>query len=479
MNSMVLLDAIETIDDRFIISAQERMGYFSETQTIPLTQRHNRTARKALVCIAAVIALLLASFTVAMAVSEDFREFVFAIFNIETTETLPENNGEVLPNGGIVQIGESDIDEEVNTYYFQGNGVVVPSDGIVYAGEYESSARSFYDLSADGLVELPTTRVEFPYSFKGTDFNIKFDYTVYGDVLHLCVLAENLNENPYKYGWNLSRAGADPTKAWLLLPYDTCGDYGIYPLLLDIETHKTTDILDGLDLDGIIPVQWEFDDNMSFAVLSGYTEGREMNYWICDIDTKTLSPMSELTGRSMADCYLLDGSYVICCASNGSGFDLIRYDVNSGASMMLLENTNYYWMTDNGSGFRSIEYYGGHGRHALVFDDVGGVTLIDLLSGKQTPLEGVKNDGTLLTAESPDGEHIMFAFRDTSISDSLAMYKIGILDTQTGILKILKRVNYEQRNETPFGWLADNCVVVLAFDEHAEAGWYMYVYDFR
>lgn len=181
----------------------------------------------------------------------------------------------------------------------------------------------------------------------------------------------------------------------------------------------------------------------------------------------------------LVDCYLLDGSYVICYVSNESGFDLIRYDVNLGTSMTLLESTNYYWMTGNGSGFRSIEYYGGQGRHALLFDEAGGITLLDLLTGKQTPLEGIENNGTLLTSESPDGEHIMFAFRDTSISDSLAMYKIGVLDTQTGVLKILERANYQVRSETPWGWLANNCVVVFAYDEDAEAGWYMYVYDFR
>lgn len=479
MNPMVLLDAMETIDDRFIISAQKRMGYFSETQTIPYSHKRNRPVRKAVVCIAAVIALLLASFTVAMAASEDFREFVFLIFNIEATETIPENNGNVLPNGEIAQIGGSDIGDEISTYYFQGNGVAVPIDGILYAGEYGSGARSFYDLSPNGLVALPIARVEFPYSFRGTDFNIKFDYTIYGDALHFSVLAENLNEDPYKYSWNLSRAGADAAKAWLLLPYDTGGDYGIYPMLLDVETKKITDILKGVALDGIIPVQWEFADDMSFALMSGYTEGYEMNWWICDIDSKTLSPISELTGRPMADCYLLDGSYVICYAPNESGFDLIRYDVNSGAGMMLLESTNYYWMTGNGSGFRSIEYYGGQGRHALLFDEAAGITLLDLLTGKQTPLEGVENDGTLLTSESPDGEHIMFAFRDTSISGSLPMYKIGVLDTQTGVLKILERADYQIRSETPWGWLANNCIVVLAYDEDAEAGWYMYVYDFK
>lgn len=479
MNSMILLDAIGTIDDEYIFSAQKRMGYYSEASAIPYQTKRKRPARKAVVCILAAVIMLLASFTVAMAVSEDFREFVFSIFNINTTEVLPDNSGDVLPDGEMEQIGRSDIDEAVSIYYFKGNGVVVANNGILYAGEYDNSNRSFYDLSTNGLIALNTSHVEFPYSFRGTDLNIKFDYTVYDGVLHFHELPENLNENPYKYGWSMRKAGSDANTALLLLPYETCGDYGVYPIALNIGTMQTTDVLESVNLDGIIPTNWQFADDMSFAILSGYTAGYEMNYWVCDIEKKSLAPVSELTGRTIKDCCLLDDQHIICYATNDSGFDVISYNINTGASTMLVEGTEYYGQTGDGSGFRSIEYYDGYGRHALLYDNAGGITLVDLLTGKHTPLEGIENDGTLLTSESPGGEHIMFAFRDTSISDSLSMYKIGVLDTQTGVLKMMERVNYEIRSETPMGWLANNCISVIAYDESEETGWYMYVYDFR
>lgn len=479
MKAEIILDAIEAIDDKHIISAGACLGYnAADTESKPSIVRRRRPVRKTLVCIAAVIALLLASFTVAMAVSEDFREFVFMIFNIETKETVPSYNGDDIEDGVINEIGDADIDGEVSVYYFNGNGVVQVIDGLIYTSRYDRTGEAFFDITQEGLVELPSTRVEFPYSFRGTDFNIKFDYTVYDGELYINVLPENLDINPYKYAWNMYPANDGADKAWLVLPYPTDGDYSEYPLLLDIDTLELTDVFAGISFDGIIAARWQFADDMSYALVMGYTEGYETGFWICDIDKKTLTNVSELTGRTINDCYILEGNKLICYAANGSGFDVLSFDVSTGSSSLLVENTQHYYLTQDTSGFRSIEYHGGQGRHALILDGGGGVTLLDLRDGSRLPLEGVTNDA-LLTSESPDGEHIMFAFSDVNVSNSFAMYKIGILDTQTGVLKMLERENYEIRNETLMGWLANNCVSVLAYNESEADGWYMYVYDFR
>lgn len=480
MNAEIMLDAFEGIDDRYIISAGACLGYnAADAESKPGIVRRRRPVRKALVCVAAVIALLLASFSVAMAVSEDFREFVLMVFNIETKETVPSYSGANVEDGTINKLGGADIDDEVSVYYLKGNGLVQANGGLIYASRYDRTGEAFFDIAQGGLVELPSTRVEFPYSFQGTDFNIKFDYTVYNGKLYIHVMPENLDVNPYKYGWNVHTAGDSTDKVWLVLPYLANGDYSEYPLLLDINTCEVTDVFAGFSFDGIIATRWQFADDMSYALIMGYAEGYETEFWICDIDKGTLTTVSELTGRSINDCYILEGNMFIYYAANGSSFDVLSFDASTGTSSLFVENTQHYYLTQDGSGFRSIEYHGGQGRHSLIFDGDGGATLIDLRDGCRLPLTGVINDGTLLTSESPDGEHIMFAFSDTSVSDSFAMYKIGILDTRTGVLKMLDRENYEIRNETLLGWLANNCVSVLAYDESKADGWYMYVYDFR
>jgi D-alanyl-D-alanine dipeptidase len=319
--------------------------------------------------------------------------------------------------------------------------------------------------------------VEFPYSFRGTDFNISFDYTVYDGVTHFHTWPERLDENPYKYGWSVRRCG-DTDYALLLLPHETQDDYGVYPLVLNLHTREISNPVEWLDLGGIVPYNWRFADNMAFAVLYGFQSGNE-DHWLCDIENRTLTSMSELMGRRITDCYILDEHHIICYVADGDGFDVVSFDPATGASVTLAESVKRYGQTDDNSGFCNIEYYGGYGRHAMLFDGTGGVTLFDLLTGRRTPLEGITDGGDLLTSESPDGEHIMVAFRDRSVPKSISMYKIGVLDTETGVLKLMERTNYQVRSETPLGWLADDCVAVIAFDEGADSGWYLYVYDFR
>lgn len=482
MNSMILLEAIGAINDIYILSAQNRLDHISEPTTkAAYTVKRKHHTRKALICIAAVIAVLISSFTVAMAASQEFREFVFSIFHIQTTEELPDNTDITVPDGSLEQIDRTDFDGAVTAYYFKGDGVIRPAGGLLYSNSYDKATGTFYDLDADGLVPLPTMRVEFPYSFRGTDFNIKFDYAVYQEKLYFSTIPENLNINPYQYGWDLRRAGTATDKAWMILPYLTSGDYGMYPLLLDIRTNQVTDALAGLPLDGIIPSVWEFSDDGAFALLSGYPADYEPDFWICDMEEKTLTPLSELTGRTINDCYLLDGKSVVCYAENGGEFDVIRYEPETGTTAILGENMVPYGLSGDGNGLRSIEYYGGQGCHAMLIDCAGGVTLIDLRTGSRTPLEGIPGDSVLLTSESPDGTHILFAFEDKSITapNTLAVHQLGVLDTRTGVLTLLEREHYEVRSETILGWLANDCVAVLAFDENGEQGWYMYVYNFK
>ncbi len=479
MNSLALLDAMCAIDDKYLISAQARIGCGFEMLDQNCNKKYNNRLRRSMICIAAVIALLIVSFTVAIAASGSIQEFVFSIFNISTTEVLPKNTKDTVLEGDVELINKSDIDGNVNTYYFKGNGVIAVYDGIIYSGEYKNGERSFYDMDSNGLVTIPTTRVEFPCRFRGTDFNIKFDYCVYNGVMHYHEIPENLNENPYKYGWFMGRVGSNPSMSFLFLPYEAFDGYGVYPLLFNIETKETIDIIEGMPLDEITPIQWVFSDNISNAIMTGFTRDHKTDFWICDVEGKTLKPLSELTHRTIIGCSVIDWRHIICYAANESGFDVISFDPENNTVKMLVEGTEYYEKDGNNSGFCNIQYNGGYGRHALLISENGSITLIDLFTGKKTPLDGLKANGSLLTSESPDGEHILFAFRDAILSDSFAIYKIGVLDCHTGVLKILKRSNYELRNETLMGWLDNNCITILAYDEIENNGWYMFVYDYR
>lgn len=475
MNVDSLVDAIGQIDDKYIAEAKVADDRKSNGHEI----RHSRRilGRKVSICIAAAIVFMLASFATAMAVSVEFREAVFSVFHIETSEVIPSM--EVTPNlnSSIEHVSDANIDDKVNVYYFKVNGVVQANNGIIYSSQYGGTDAAFFDVTANGLEEISAIRVEFPYSFKGTDFNIKFDYTIYNDNLYFRVLPESMDINPYKYGWNMCNAGNSTDKVWLLLPYSVNKDYSSYPLLLDIKTNEIIDVFESVALGDIVVDRWQFTDEMIYTLLWGSTGDVLDNFWICDISQKTITPVAELIGRTINDCYILKDDMIVCYAANGDNFDVINYDICTGAETTIVENVQHYGLSDDGSGFSPIEYYGGQGQHALLFDNDGDVTLLDLVTGNQLLLTGLKNNGTLITSESPDGKHIMIAFRDSDYSGSLALYEIGVLDTQTGVLIMLDRENYEAKTENVIGWLDNERIAVIAYDSNNEC--YLYVYDFK
>ena len=478
MNANILIDALEGVGSDYIISAYDCLAP-SRTLSERKQAARRRVLRRTLIGIAAALALLIASFTAAMALSDDFRSAVFSILRLSGVETVPEDDGALPESGAIEHFDGSSIDGAVTVRYFKVNGVTNIIDGLVYSAPYGEDDGVFYDLDADGLHELETTLVEFPYSFRGTDFDISFSYAVCGGQAHFRANPKQMNEDPYKYGWDIRAVGSEDN-ALLLLPYETPLGYGLYPLLLDISTGELGDLLGAPVPDGVTPFNWQFTDDMRYALMSGYAAGYEVQYWLYDSEAKRMTNMSELTGRELfglSGCYPIGGSFLACCCLAENGVDVLRFDCDSKTSTVILEGAGLRNIGGGVGELVNIQYYGAPGRHALLVGDGGNVTLVDLTSGILTPLDGVTYGDSLLTYESPDGGRILFARRETGVVNSSAMYELGILNTETGVLTALQRENYLVRGENPCGWLRDGSVCVYASDG-SSAGYCLYVYGF-
>lgn len=479
MNSELLLDAIGETRDEYIVSAGTRLGYITTNTSKSLSRKSRTPKRKALIGLAAAIILLLGSFVTAMAVSEDFREFIFSIFNIESPEKIPEADDADF-DSPLGQVGDANIDGAVTVYYIKADGILRAYNGIVYSAEYDGEGAAFYAVTSDGLEEIEVARAEFIYSFMGTDFNIKFDYTVHNSTLHFRELNSQLDINPYKYSWMLFNADNSTDTVWLILPYlvNVGGSerYSSYPLLYNIQTNEITDIFKDVDFGGIAVDRWQFTDDMAYALIWGTSEKDDNGFWICDIAEKTITHVGDLVGILINDCYIAKDDMIICYVPNGNNFDVLNYDISTGTQTTIIENVQHYNKTDDGSGLRSIDYHGKQGQYALYFDMDGEVALLDLISGEYLKLTGLKNDDTLITMESPDGERVLIAFSDSE-AFGLAFYKIGVLDTQTGALTMLTREGYEAKTEHGIGWLDDTRIIVNASNTDDEA--YMFVYEFN
>lgn len=424
-----------------------------------------------------ITTFMIACFILKLSVNENFSDFIFSIFHIETKEGVPENTGTVTHDGVIDKMESDDIDGEVNVYYFKGNGIITSYDGLIYSNQYDKNPPSFYDLNAKGLAALPTFRTEFPYTFREIKFNIKFDYTVYDGVLHLRPIVENADENPYQYGWNIVSTGFDKELAWLILPYSTERDYGEYPLLLNVKTREITDVFEGISFGNLVPISWEFTNNMKFALGMFHDENYENIYLLYDLATDEVVPISADSSGTITGCYILDNNNLIYYSSSESGMDVVRYNISEKIRTTLVRDTQYYDGINVTAGFKNIQYYSGAGRYGLLIEDDGTVMLINLANGKETILNGIVYDNSILTSESPDGRYILFTFCENGISSS--MYKFGVLNTETGVMKMLERGSSNQCDEKITDWLVNDRLTILAYHKTETQGWYLYVYDFR
>ena len=468
MKAEIILDAIGAIDDSVIQKAKQ------DTQIAVIKPRHS--SRKVLIVVTAAIILIFVSFVTTMAVSEVFREFVFSIINIETSESIPTTKSDAPMSGIIKQVGDISVDGEVDVYYFKADGVLRAYNGLIYSSEYNESDAAFYEITEYGLQVISATRVEFMYSFKGVDFNIKFDYTIHNGVLHFRELPESLDIDPYKYGWSMQNAGNSLNEVLLILPYLTDNEYSLYPLLLNVNTNEITDVFREIPIDDITIYRWQFSGDMNYALIWGRSKTDKTEFWLCDFPQQTLVSVSKLTQRMINDSYILRNGTIICYAVNGDGFDVFSYNTYTNEVICVVENTHYYNKTSDESGLSSIKYYGGQGQYALLFSEFKEISLVNLVNGEHHVLDGLVNDGTLLTSESADGQHILVAFRDNDYF-GIAIYKMGILDTQSGILTMLKRENYGIREEVAIGWLDNKRISIHAYDDDGDL--YLFVYEFK
>lgn len=443
MTAENLLDAIGMVDDRFLAEVPRRS-----------------TVRR-FVALAAVIAALMLSAVTAMAVSEDFREMVFSVFNIPTVEAPPV---ETAPTDAPLQETEvMTIDGTVTARYFAKDGIIRTLDGGFYTCDYQTKENAaFWALSADGITEIPATREDILLLYAGREFRIRFDWAVVNGKLAIQVLPEGLDEDPVGNGWNLLPIENRLDAALLSFPVMEGAYYNFHHLLLDLNTMQT-EILwaSQKPLDGA----W-FTDDLRYAI--GLSGGE---YLFFDAETGTESSFGVAR-----EPYFLNNETIICKLVHDDGsFDLLQYHIPTGVSRVLLEHVA---RKSGDTGYRGIHSGGGEGLHGLLYQGGGTLDVIDLRTAEQLRLTGLDaiDDGYLRTDESPDGSRVLLAWEKTGEDGELGygFTSLGLLDPATGELKLLRR-DVSGHTEYLWGWLDETTVVLLAGD----GGHAYWVYTYR
>lgn len=145
MNRELLLDAMEHIDERYILHAQKRLGYLEEGSR----PRRYSVRRIFTVALAAALALIL-TLAAAMAVSPEFREAVISLFQLGEVERVPE-----VPKTDY-EVKQVTIGGEVSAQYVKTDGYWLANDGETILRQWDDGQDRFWDLIDGRLVEVGT-----------------------------------------------------------------------------------------------------------------------------------------------------------------------------------------------------------------------------------------------------------------------------------------------------------------------------------
>lgn len=469
MDREVLLDAIGMVDDEFLTE-----------EAVPVV----RPVRRFPVLIAAVVALLAMTVT-AFAVSEDFREVIFSIFRIETPEVPPTPDtskpATEASRPTLREMGVVDFDGEVEAFYFSGEGYVSQMEGGFYTSERrdddmppENSA--FWEITEDGIVEVESHRVDFPFTHGGKTFRIIIDYAILNEKLCHRVWPQGLNEDPYGNGWNATLLGNRTDVVLLSIPVNQNRDFTHDYFLLDLATLETTPVLMASDREDImVDICW-FTEDLRYAIVYGWIpSAQESEIWLRDMEQGTMATMKELVGEDVHLApYFLDNETLICLEklddnriSEDHRINVVRYHIPTGISQILVKDVPY-------SAYDSTQHSGYYSVYGLLDHGDGDYELIDLRTNERLWLSGLTSAG-MQTSESPLSERVMISYYQTYSTGS-KYTSLGLLDPETGVLKVLDRKPGEE-GEYFHGWLDDTTIVLTNFDENG--GYYVYVYRFE
>lgn len=470
MNSKQILSAMNNISSEYILSAQKKLGYDSEEPLKKQIQvKWHRTIRRTLALAAAVILMLSVCFTTALAVSPEFREFVFAFFNITEPEIVPENIPDESANNNMqVEEGRINIGGVIEGTYIHFPQMSAIGNGVfkVCTDDVQMNSGSHYDAyyEKDGeFIRLEESKFDQTYHLFGNDIRVEFDWVEYnGDVITTFVESEP----PFvKFG-----GAGDVASTLMWLQIDPPGDevFGYYPVLINVRTGELTDICAGLGLENLRQIrQASISDDLTQLLIVDW----DKNIYYIDLEGRKLYAIDDLLGEKCSACALVDGMLVAWSGSYGTVsvrvFDPVTWESRETYS------GRPGFISGFDSTIHSSQMYRGT-RFALEVDGNQDVHVIDLLNGQRSIIDGFKwqqnNEVFTECVPSAVGNKLLIYSRGaTTYYES-----IGVLDFSNRTYVKFSRENVGSVNEHRAFWFDDDSVVIATSGDGDTRQYYIY-----
>lgn len=471
MNSKQILSAMNNISNEYILSAQKKLEYDSED--IPKGQmqvKGRRTFRRILSLAAAVILILSVCFTTALAISPEFREFVFSFFNITEPEIIPENvPDESDANNMEVEEGQINIGGVIEGTYIHFPNMSAVRNGIftVCTDDVQMNSGSQYDAyyEKDGeFIRLEEKTFDQTYNLFGNDIHVTFDWVEHNGTVATTFIE---SEAPFV---KFSGAG-DVTSTLMWLQIDPPGEevFGYYPVLINVHTGELTDICAGLGVENLRQIrQAAISDDLIQMIIVDW----DGNIYYADLVGRKLYAIDDLLEQKCAACALVDGMLVAW--SENYGIVTVRaFDPATWES-----RETYSGQPDFISGFDSMihssQMYRGT-RFALEVDDNQDVYVIDLLNGQRNIIDGFKwqQNSEVFTecVPSADGNKLLIYSRgSTTYYESIA-----VLDFTNKTLVKFSRENMGTVNEHAVYWNDNDSIIIETSTDDESKQYYLYI----
>ncbi len=487
MNGKLFLDAMEGIQDEYILSAQARLGY------IPAKgKRRGLPVRRAFTVALAAALALLCTVAAAMAVSPEFRQAVISLFQLGEVERIPG-----VPEDAN-EVKQITIGGKVSAQYVKLEGAWYTDDGQELLLRWDAEPESvwdrqpehFYDLVGGELVEVgadaPETTAHL--SWLGWEIDIRFRSFPHNDRLYVYDQAVTGFGGPdlpagTVYAERLgSRTDMAVLRGECYQPVDTSRAW-----ICDLKTGQVWDVLAecGFAEDSALgPVL--FAEDLKHALVRAWdgVPGSGLTPYLADLEEKTYTPLSELMGLDIETTFgryeaTFCGSDTVVLAMaplwRPEPTSVWAYHIPSGMTAPTVQKEaelEEIWSGDPYGQFLAQQV-----------DEDGCVTILDLHTGGRVKLEGItvaQGQRCYLKA-NPSQTKLLWAEWDGGANLS----RLGVVDLERGVFTAFARENLDiQYNDVTF-WMGDNRVAVMMdlhtgepYDSYSTSEYYLCVYEF-
>lgn len=476
MNSKIFLDAMEDIQDEYIVNAQQRLGYVSERN-----KGRGRSIKRIITMALAAVLVLLTTMVMAMAVSPEFRATVISLFRLDEVEQVPG-----IP-AGVNEVRQVTIGETVEANYVKVEGFWdwITDGALLRNGTWAGDGSRFYQLDGEKLTEIgadaPVASAQI--SWNGREYTAMFRWFVYDGELYTDEIATgtlfdgmaDLVLIPSRLGERTDVVQLTATVIDQLMEN--------YTWVYDLESGEVTDVLEGCGVESLGPIRTvALAEDLKHAIVQA-GDTVEGTPYLADLEQKTLTPLSELFAVEIKEWQFQiaeDGGYRTGFCDNETillttGNTAWTYHIPSGALVCTVEDM---------TGLRLIGSR--RGMLCLSVDETGSVSIVDLATGGRIRLEGVDgNKEFICRANSSDTKLFWAEWSGSDEYRSTSIDRLGVIDLKTGEFTAFDRDHQEELRDEWVYWLGDNHVVVVN-DLHSGEGYgsnrtpeyYLCIYEF-